>query len=290
MTMTGWALAATLALVSAGWGHGAAAFERSVTCGPPPNPFACEPGQTPAFVQWGQRCVTVYVNQSGSAEVSLAEFVRVTQASLDAWNAVDCADFTIAYGGTTREERVGYFPGERNANVLMFRDRNWAHGRGVLALTSVTYDVNTGRIVDADIEFNSQHYRYTTTDAAVLVEIDVMNTMVHEVGHFLGLDHSANPEATMFASAPVGETKKRSLHPDDEAGICEIYPRSGSDAACPSVSPGVFEPGHGGSDGGCAVVGPRRCRGGWSGAGLWAGLGVGLLVAVRARRRARALG
>ena len=51
------------------------------------------------------------------------------------------------------------------------------------------------------------------------VSIDVQNTITHEAGHTLGLDHSADPSATMAASAPAGETSKRVLQPDEVAGI-----------------------------------------------------------------------
>jgi hypothetical protein len=268
--------------VAPGW-----AFEQSVTCGPAPNPYACEAGQSPAFVHWDTRCVTLYINDSGSKDVDVVTFAEVTQRSIGAWNAVACSDFTLAYGGTTREARVGYFKGEKNANVLMFRDTGWVHGRGVLALTSVTYDINTGRIVDADIEFNSQSYRYTTTEAAVLVQIDLMNTMVHELGHFLGLDHSAEAEATMFASAPIGETQKRTLSADDEAGLCAVYAKAGAGVICPAVEVGVFEPGQSaGVDDGCAVVGVRRRA--WGGSDGWMTWGVvacGLVAGLRRRRR-----
>ena len=40
----------------------------------------------------------------------------------------------------------------------------------------------------------------------------------------LGLDEAPHEDATMYYSAPTEETKKRTLHPDDVAGLCAIYP------------------------------------------------------------------
>ena len=54
-------------------------------------------------------------------------------------------------------------------------------------------------------------------------QIDALNTLTHEAGHFLGLDHSSDHEATMYAQAPPGEIKKRSLETDDKNGICFLY-------------------------------------------------------------------
>ena len=43
-----------------------------------------------------------------------------------------------------------------------------------------------------------------------------------EEGHFLGLDHSSQPSAVMYASYPGG--LKRTLTSDDIAGVCFLYP------------------------------------------------------------------
>jgi len=47
--------------------------------------------------------------------------------------------------------------------------------------------------------------------------------VVHEVGHFLGLDHSTIQIATMFSQALPAETKKRDLTQDDRNGYCALY-------------------------------------------------------------------
>ena len=52
---------------------------------------------------------------------------------------------------------------------------------------------------------------------------DLQNTLTHELGHALGLDHSSIPQATMAASSTQGETSKRALHQDDKEGHSYIY-------------------------------------------------------------------
>jgi hypothetical protein len=49
--------------------------------------------------------------------------------------------------------------------------------------------------------------------------------LTHEAGHFLGLAHSSDSSAVMFASYHVNSTN---LQPDDVNGICSIYPSDGS--------------------------------------------------------------
>ena len=55
--------------------------------------------------------------------------------------------------------------------------------------------------------------------------IDIQNTLTHEIGHVIGLDHAPDEDSTMFASAPSGETTKRILDEGTQKALCEIYPR-----------------------------------------------------------------
>jgi hypothetical protein len=75
----------------------------------------------------------------------------------------------------------------------------------------------------ADITLNGQGFAFTTAPTGATAA-DVQNTVTHEVGHLLGFDHSPDPESTMFADAPLGETKKRDLTADDAQGLCDVYP------------------------------------------------------------------
>ncbi len=200
----------------------AVAWERSQTCGG--MRLQCAPGEVALPVWWATDCVVVHLHEAGSEQFRLSEIERVLRASLGTWNDVDCSYMTLVYGGLTNEDRVGYNPYSRdNANVVVFRDQGWTHSLGILGLTSVTMNRETGEIYDVDMEFNTEHYRFSM-NASALTTVDLQNTMVHELGHVLGLDHSDVADATMYASAPMGETKKRTLHADDIEGLCAIFP------------------------------------------------------------------
>ena len=161
------------------------------------------------------------------------------------------------------DRRIGYVPGGFNRNLVLFRTANcaagavpagdpcladgicgnkydcWAHPSQVIATTTTTSNRFTGQIVDSDIEFNDApspdgtRFVFTAVDSPPCgdqnqvncVHLDIQNTATHEIGHSIGLDHSSDPTATMYATAPDGETAKRTLHPDDVQAVCDIYPK-----------------------------------------------------------------
>jgi hypothetical protein len=127
---------------------------------------------------------------------------------------------------------------------------------------------------------------------------DLKNTLTHELGHFLGLEHTclapADPartddkgqrvpscantslpaivESAMYNYEDCGETKKATLSPDDIAAICSIYPIAKDPGVCNAVDS---------TQGGCcqSQVGGGGVQWPWLLA-MW-----GALVLVIARRR-----
>jgi hypothetical protein len=105
----------------------------------------------------------------------------------------------------------------------MFRDESWPHEDAkTLGMTNVTFVPSTGEILDADIELNAFDTQFTTSNDFVLV--DLQSVLTHEVGHFLGLAHSAVKGSTMNADYDAGDLDFRSLSEDDRDAICAAYP------------------------------------------------------------------
>ncbi len=96
-------------------------------------------------------------------------------------------------------------------------------GSLVVALTVLTYDRFSGEIRDADVLLDDWGHDFCVAPSCSAAAYDLQSTLTHEFGHALGLDHSTDPEATMYAGADPGETKKRTLDGDDTAGICTTY-------------------------------------------------------------------
>src|SRR5207245_5243340 len=120
------------------------------------------------------------------------------------------------------------------------------HGDSVIATTTTTARSRTGQILDTNTELNDapsstgSKFTFTTVDGPPCttpletgcVRIDVQNTVTHEAGHSLALDHSPDPNATMYDSAPSGQTSKRILGTDDITDISTIYPRGAATVTC----------------------------------------------------------
>ncbi len=246
------ALTSILLCTSASTAH---AFVRTPTCylNQPSNPFRCLEGEVPRPIFWPQACVPWELHDEGIATIpDVSDLERIVVESFEPWLAADCASIDPVYAGRNPVAAVG--PGsdpERfNGNLVLFAEDGWPNAPRVQALTSVTYRVSNGEIVDADIHVNAQYFNVGeivpgSPDPALM---DLQNTLTHEVGHFLGLDHTEEAtftgvsgewrEATMFASAELGESKKRSLESDDINGICAIYPRRNDDSSCRCVLDG----------------------------------------------------
>lgn len=195
---------------------------------------------------WREKCLSFAAQEDGSPVrgISYATADRVFKAAFSAWTHASC-------GGKPPSFRVWdlgpVICGEPefndllpNANVWMFRDHDWPyeHESDTLALTTVLFEKSTGVILDADVEINSIDKDISTSDVDVRQDLQAIAT--HEAGHFLGLSHSAVKTATMNQSYVPGDLDYRSLHEDDIAGICAIYPpdRPGPDCISPHPAHG----------------------------------------------------
>ena len=134
--------------------------------------------------------------------------------------------------------------------------------QGTIAITTTTYDTKSGEIFDADIEGNGAFFLFTTVDSPPCpstgpfsedcIATDVQNTMTHELGHSLGLDHTNHPGSTMNPSAPSGEISKRVLDPGTQQFMCDAYPKNAAATDCVVQ---VASSKLGKVDGGCSAAG-----------------------------------
>jgi len=87
-------------------------------------------------------------------------------------------------------------------------------GQGALALTTYTFDEN-GRFMDADIQIDPY---------LLQGDFNVDTALRHEVGHVLGLDHSAVLSAVMYPFVTTSDVPI-AFDSDDRIAIAQTYPK-----------------------------------------------------------------
>lgn len=229
----------TLFLLLGSWPATVEAYCRTYTCLPDKTceeVEGCEVGGKPARRANG--CVTFAVQRDGSAlrGVSARDVRKVAEEAFALWTESEChrggsPPFTFISLGEVacRQPEYTCDPNGWNTNVIMFQDDAWHHDLNALAITAVTMNLDTGEILDADIEINSHLYDFSLPGEPG--GADLRTVIMHEAGHVLGLDHPNIPGTVMHAfydrNALYG-----SLSDDDLVGICDVYGASDTDPKC----------------------------------------------------------
>jgi hypothetical protein len=190
-------------------------------------------GTTQAPLKWNQTRVRWFATDRSVNGVTASQFQAAVAAGFSAWEAVPTASIAFQFVGFTSavpfdDDGISTFGFDAAPDL----DR-------VLGATSFVVDTLTGEIVESDVFFNSI-FTWSTAAAGDPSRFDLQSVATHEIGHFLGLGHSAIGEteirpdggrrvlasgAVMFPiSLGRGITADRTLQPDDIAGVSDLYP------------------------------------------------------------------
>jgi hypothetical protein len=258
---------ALVSLASGALASPASAYCRTSTCTTCARDEAtgCTVGGTP--LAWPTACVSFSMNQAASASIDLDDATVMMREAFATWENARCdADGTppaLAISDVFGTAQCGvpqYNPHGGNANVVMFRDDSWPYADSghELAATWISFD-QSGVVYDADIEINATgRLSLTPPDAGVAYGVivdqhDLLSIMVHEAGHFLGLDHSREVGSVMQAELAAAQSRTH-LSPDDEAAICAAYPPVTATAACDYTPRGAYSARCATPPAGCSVA------------------------------------
>jgi hypothetical protein len=172
-------------------------------------------------VRWGYADIPVrFVVSSVGTPDTDSEFEAVKQA-FQTWENVPNSNMTFIDGGRTDAKTIG----NDGLNLIIWIEEGWPEDPAYAAMCYSYVDEETGHILGGDIILNGESFTWSTTGD--VDSFDVQNVATHEIGHYIGLgdlDSLLDINKTMYGSGSKGETKKRSLHSDDEAGISYLYP------------------------------------------------------------------
>ena len=263
---------------------------------------ALQPLRAEAFVRsrtkscrptfWPQSCL--YIQPDGDLlgpDMADAAVETAIQNAIQSWNDhISVSSFMqLRYLPPRGPQEVNPLDG---LQLIKFRRDRWCRpatatdsdpvcfDQSATAVTTVTFinrptdPLTDGTIIDADIDFNAVNFHFYDADQGSVPTgsrspVDLWNTVTHELGHVMGLEHpcslfsgaiaacavddQGSPvpdcsaveasrfmnahlqtvyESTMYPTSVPGETTKRLPHADDVAGIITAYPKVSDPLTC----------------------------------------------------------
>ncbi|MEW6322495.1 MAG: matrixin family metalloprotease [Acidobacteriota bacterium] len=205
-------------------------------------------------IRWGEQPIRYFITERDGPGASAGQLRDAVARAFATWQAVPSASVRAEFLGFTTA------PPELSDGRTTFGFLDRPDLERVLGATSFLLDGSTGRILEVDVYFNTR-FDWSVAPNGETGRIDLESVALHEIGHLLGLGHSAIGETELGATGgrrvlgsgavmfPIalgpGTIADRVLQADDVAGISDLYGTTAHLSATGSITGRVTLDGQG---------------------------------------------
>jgi matrixin len=201
--------------------------------------FEFEPSaQTAHKIKWPKKTIDVALSTSllspGPNIKPDSDVVGAARRALARWSSLSNINFVVTWSQATSVSPTEAGDGVSLLTIAATPENEAFNSESTTGRTRVFFDPETGNIAEADISINPRPRAEDGTELQFSTDgtpgtYDLEATFTHEIGHLLGLDHSAVLSSTMQGRQAFNGTfglpalTERTLSEDDRQKIRSLY-------------------------------------------------------------------
>lgn len=201
--------------------------------------FEFEPSaQTARKIKWPRKTIEVALSNSllspGANIKPDSDVVGAARRALARWSSLSNINFVVTWSPAMSVSPVEAGDGISLLTIADTLENEAFNSESTTGRTRVFFDPETGNIAEADISINPRPKAEDGTELQFSTDgtpgtYDLEATFTHEIGHLLGLDHSAVLSSTMQGRQAFNGTfglpalTERTLSEDDRQKIRSLY-------------------------------------------------------------------
>ena len=201
--------------------------------------FELEPtAQTIRKIRWPRKTIQVSLSTSllspGANIKPDSDVVGAARRALSRWASMSSITFVVTWSSATSISPADAGDGISLLTIASTPENDAFNSETTTGRTRVFFDPETGNIAEADISINPRPRAEDGTQLQFSTDgtpgtYDLEATFTHEIGHLLGLDHSAVLSSTMQERQAFNGTfglpalTERTLSEDDRQKVRSLY-------------------------------------------------------------------
>jgi hypothetical protein len=201
--------------------------------------FEFEPtAQTARKIKWPKKTIEVTFSTSlmspGANIKADTDVVGAARRALARWSSLSNINFVVTWSPATSVSPADAGDGISLLTIAPTPENEAFNSAATTGRTRVFFDPETGNIAEADISINPRPKAEDGTELQFSTDgtpgtYDLEATFTHEIGHLLGLDHSAVLSSTMQGRQAFNGTfglpalTERTLSEDDRQKVLSLY-------------------------------------------------------------------